>query len=173
MNAAAAALPGLIGAPVETMVLDVQLDQQTVKPCGAAETLLRAHPARTQILFAYYASLHCEAGRVCVSFSQASAACVVTISLPDMAIAHDPEQVVAICLGLHAVGGVLAGACVVAAGGEIELDAELGSPARALANAMDPQSLAQWVACDDSLMGHQNLFQVVRRAGNTLVLKRA
>jgi hypothetical protein len=131
------------------------------------------HPGPTEIFFAYYASRRFASGRVCISFHGGVTANSITVSLEDMTIAKDMPAILEACFRLRNIGSALASDCVVGAGGELELDAELASSDRALAELLKPLSLAQWIACHPSLTNDHIGFKAVRHSKDTMVLQRA
>jgi len=173
ISTASAAFPDRIGMPVEAMVLDVQSDRQEVRPWPGGEALLHHAPGPTELLFTYYTSLGSSPGRVCIGFEQSNAAATVTVSLPNMAIANQHDDVAAACGRLHGLCLALCAACVVAAGGEIEFEKTHETTADALAAMLAPLSVAQWIASDaESLLSGHPGFEIVCQSGAAVVLRR-
>jgi hypothetical protein len=173
ISAAVAAFPDRIGSPIEAMVLDVRSNRSETQPWPTGETLLRRHPGPTELLFAYFASLRSNSGRVCVSFGWTKVAARITISFEDMAIADQEAEIQQACQRLHRLGFASAMDTVVAAGGEIGFDGELEAATQALATMLAPLSLAQWIACDAGILPqYHTYFGIICRAGSTCVLRR-
>lgn len=172
METAAAMFPDRIGQPVEAMVLDIQTADIRAEPWRSEARLLGRLPTPTEIFFAYYATFRSNSDRVCLSFQQSGAA-TLTISLEDMAISDQVDEITDTCFRLRDWGLGVASDCIVAAGGEIGLDPELGTPLRALSALMNDQSLASWIAWDAvQASGGYSGFGFVRCAGRTCVLRR-
>jgi hypothetical protein len=173
ISLAAAAFPGRIGMPVEVTVLDVQSGHHKVHPWSSGEALLQYAPGPTELLFAYYTSLGNRAGRVCIGFGWSKAAARMTVSLPDMTIADQYDDIASGCVRLHGLCFALGVGCVVAAGGETNFDERHDTTAEALAAVLSPSSGAQWVATDAGslLSGHAG-FEMVCQAETTIVLRR-
>jgi hypothetical protein len=172
ISAVAAALPDHVGSPIEVMVLDFQSHKCVTNPWPSGEALLQVHPGPTETFFAYYTSRRLASGRVCISFHGGVTANSITVSLEDMTIAEDIPAIVEACFRLRNIGSTLANDCVVGAGGELELDSELVSSDQALAELLNPLSLAQWIAFRPGLTNDYIDFKAVRQSGGATVLQR-
>lgn len=160
------------GVAVEAMLLDRRTSRTRSEPFPAADALLDAMPGPTEILFVYAVPGDGSVGRSCVSLHAGPEAVVVTASLPGMSMAASAEWVAEVCTKLYAAGLELAQRCVVAAGGECELDADLPTAAAALAAACARDSLAAWVACDADALPELPAGYALARRGVPCLLHR-